>query len=207
MENDSFKTFRIWVTLAWLEGCVITERPEWLSLNCTKESFEEKLRNEWPFEDDRSLHSMTVQGSVDRKPFCSTYLRSFLNPGRIVAYTQRESFLIFWKPSEIHPPRVLVRTLDRKIAGTLVIDRSMAQRGQAIDQSRVEFIAMSVHDPGFFMDHFSDPWSNYHIFTSLCAMYGCPCATNISNRLPGNFVECPEHTEFYAPVAKERLWA
>jgi hypothetical protein len=194
--------------LSWLYGCIQSEAPPWLSIDCTRVEYAARLKKHWP-------KSPSLFWKDPFQNYGETFNKlngaSSNEAGSLMVHTQMKSFALDWRsrhqpifgdPLPGHHP-VLIRTNKREIVGACELNEHSAKRLQHLDQTHATFIALSTcsHGPEIVPDYAGNHF--YHL--SVSAFYGCPCS--IEEKDSGDLehiLECPEHAEFWSV---EPTWA
>jgi hypothetical protein len=192
--------------LSWLHGCVRTEVPSWLLVDCASDEYAARLEDRW----SRRPSPFWTEAFQDYAQIFNTMDRALLNEaGSLMVHSQMASFILDWRgrnqPRVDHTSRpgrrsVIVRNDKREIIGTCEISEYSAKRLHRLRQTHATFIALSTgssHDMDqeypllyeFIAKHFSD--------LPVGAFYGCPCFTG-SCRDFEHIEECPEHADFHS---------
>ncbi|KAH7080950.1 heterokaryon incompatibility protein-domain-containing protein [Paraphoma chrysanthemicola] len=197
--------------LAWLHGCIRTEVPECIQVDCSSEDYIKRLENRWP-DRQSSFWQDASRGYDLSEIFRDITPEPHDTTGRILVHAQRASFSLDWDYTENQNEKtdpnaisLLLRTSDHRIAGSITVDNDRAEQFRLTDQRRGDFVVLSI----------SREWLSYvgisviygHIpkdssATSPSKFYGCPCSTDEQQKASSSHVvECPEHPEFHSQIS------
>ncbi|KAH7413911.1 heterokaryon incompatibility protein-domain-containing protein [Phaeosphaeria sp. MPI-PUGE-AT-0046c] len=192
--------------LSWLHGCVQTEVPSYLSVDCALDEYAARLEKRWsgspsPFWREAFQGYEQIFSTIDRE-----LLRE---AGCLMVHAQKASLTLDWRGR--HQQRingkpqpgchsVIIRNDKREIAGTCEISEHLAKRLHRLDQTHATFIALSTGSSFSIDEHcpfLSEYISRHFSHLPVGAFYGCPCFTEIGRSFE-HIEECPEHADFYS---------
>jgi hypothetical protein len=200
-QEHHFQEHYIVAALSWLYGCIDKEPPSWLSVDCTRVEYAERMKKQWSIP-----HSLSWQDDFQRngQVFENIDRASLSNAASLMVYTQKTSFELDWRgqnlPNSGNPEPgfrpLLVRNNNNEIAGTFELSDYSAQRLQLLDQAHATFIALSTSTYEY--DLIPNYISGYFRHLSVSAFYGCPCSMNDEGAHDDvqHSLECPEHADF-----------
>jgi hypothetical protein len=216
--EDWEKARRVVAALAWLNGCIRTDVPQSLGIDCSAAEYRKRMSERWPAGslsfrheafDDYAKESV-FEGLSAEMPGASRQL---------AVHTQSAFFhLDRDRMGPDHPDysslvsgcnQTIIRLSNNRIAGSINLDAHAAQTLSLTHQRQGQFIALSTCGEfyggnnminislyGYILQRPSQ-----HISPSI--FYGCPCSVEKDSTL--HVVECPMHADFYRPDYAQEL--
>jgi hypothetical protein len=195
--------------LAWLAGCLRSEPPAYLKIDCSNSEYEERLYARWTGNAVPGYWKDAFREYSAEKLFESVADDCVDATRRIMVHTQKASFTLDrrsrirgCKPRPRKKPdniAILVRSRGM-VAGAIELDDDSIDSigSRNMDQCEIDLIALSVgpedHDLPPVMPCFDSPPDG----TSISEFFGCPCSSQhaIEIEPKAHLVECPKHIEF-----------
>jgi hypothetical protein len=188
------------VVLAWLSSCMRTNILSYLSIDCPKNEYENRLNDIWgrnydwlnDFEDYREmkLFDNVKIGSLDASICLTVHTQKATLTLDLANWNRREDIPM---PARSY---CLIRDRDRRLAGFMALNWYAAERLEG--RSDVEFIALSVCAPQHPRSLAVVPYLIHYLRDlTISELYGCPCAIKeITTVNTTHIEECPRHTDF-----------
>ncbi|KAF2824608.1 HET-domain-containing protein [Ophiobolus disseminans] len=197
---------RVAAALAWKHGCISSQAPQYLNVDCSADEYNRRLRDRWSI--PRLFWDAAFQNHEENGVFEQIDPDLLSHPHLLLVHSQKCSLTLDlgWKTHVTGNMRhrneslVLIRTKDKRIAGYIRMKKSASLHTlQQSDMPSAEFIALSVDHStaGFLTEIIRNV--DYRAHLSVSKLYGCPCAApGITN--PTHVPECPSHMHFSSPL-------
>ncbi|KAJ4291608.1 hypothetical protein N0V90_009503 [Kalmusia sp. IMI 367209] len=187
--------------LAWLNGCIRTETPQYLSRN----ELSRPPRSLWKFWPDYITYwheAFDHYKTID--VFSKSDIEIARKPGHLMIHTQIARFSLYWLGQRGVSPgcnQFLIRASNYTIAGSIYLGQHYAREYKEADGTEAYFIALSTCR--FPETRLSSALVDSHFeHIPLGAIYGCPCSTTAKSRfvIIDHFSTCPQNPNFTTPV-------
>jgi hypothetical protein len=135
-ESMYTKTLRVYAALAWLHGCVRSEVPKDLLVDCSNDEYRDCLQKRWSRLPSR-YWSDAFQSHKKHRVFEYVDSTSVSDAGCLLVHSQKTSFALDWRGNTycdiIEKPKIgcnpiIIRSEDHGIAGTIFLDDYAVQK-------------------------------------------------------------------------------
>jgi hypothetical protein len=135
-ESMYTKTLRVYAALAWLHGCVRSEVPKDLLVDCSNDKYRERLQKRWSRLPSR-YWSDAFQSYKKHRVFEYVDSTSVSDANCLLVHLQKTLFALDWRGNTycdiIEKPKIgcnpiIIRSEDHGIAGTIFLDDYAVQK-------------------------------------------------------------------------------